>query len=147
MNPFIKALRHLVPGEIKALLEKIDAFDTLTDSSSYPTKDFVRNAKLTRLERFLLRDALHRIERRDVMVQAMTLVINEVTAQSYMFAGSHGLYTSTNGNEAMRTDSSGNLGIGAQSIYQAAEQARQAAVAQENLQRKKVVVRVRPAAQ
>lgn len=147
MNPIIKALRRLVPEEIKALLEKIDSFDSLFDSSSYPTRDFVRNAKLTRLERFLLRNALHRIERRDTMVHAMSLVINSHHDDPYVFAGSNGLYVSTTGGESMRIDSTGNLGIGSQNIYKAAEQARQAALAQENLQRKKVVVRVKPASQ
>ena len=145
MNPIIKALRRLVPEEIKALLEKIDAFDTLTDSSSYPTKDFVRNAKLTRLERFLLRDALNRIERRDTMVRAMELVIH-APSDPYIVEGSllaRGLNQAITGTAAQLKADVERSGR----IFEAAEQARQAALAQENLARKKVTVRVKPAAQ
>lgn len=144
MNPFIKALRRLVPNEIKALLEKIDSLDTSPDSSYYHIKDFVRNANLTRLERFLLRDALHNIARHDTMARAMEIVIGHPDFASTLGGNlARGIQQSISGTAAsLKAD------IASSSrIYQAAEQARQAAVEQENLQRKKVVVRVRPAAQ
>lgn len=144
MNPFIKALRRLVPNEIKALLEKIDSLDTSPDSSYYHIKDFVRNANLTRLERFLLRDALHNIARHDTMARAMEIVIGRPDFASTLGGNlARGLKESINGTSAqLKSDMELS-----NELYQAALQARQAAVAQENLQRKKVVVRVRPAAQ
>ena len=146
MNPFVKALRRLVPEEIKTLLEKVDSFDTLTDSSSYHTREFVRHAKLTRLERFLLRDALSRIERRDTMVRAMELVIH-APSDPYIVEGSllaRGLNQSITGAQGAQLKADVER---SRRIFEEAEQARQAALAQENLQRKKVTVRVKPAAQ
>ena len=70
-----KALRFLVPEEIRALLEKIDSINTLTDSSYLEILAYVRTAKLRRVERKFLRNALDRVERDETLAQAMHIVI------------------------------------------------------------------------
>jgi hypothetical protein len=133
MNPIIKALRRLVPEEIKALLEKIDSFDSATDSSYYDVNEYMRKARLTRLERALLRDAMYRIERRDAMVNAMNIVIYNHTDRGFYTGGviSGSVFNGIS-SEVDRQFS----------IYQNAEAARQQAAA---VERKKVVVRRKPA--
>jgi hypothetical protein len=69
-----KVLRHLVPEEIKALLEKIDTLDRY-DSSSYPIEHLCRNGNFTRLERKLLSNAVARVRRRQTLSDAMHIVI------------------------------------------------------------------------
>lgn len=75
-----KALRFLVPEEVKALLEKIDSLDR-TDSSSYPIEHLVRHGRFTTLERKLLRNALARVKRRQTLSDAMHIVIYGYTEQ------------------------------------------------------------------
>lgn len=75
-----KALRFLVPEEVKALLEKIDSLDR-TDSSSYPLEHLVRHGRFTTLERKLLRNALARVKRRQTLSDAMHIVIYGYTEQ------------------------------------------------------------------
>jgi hypothetical protein len=144
MNPFIKALRRLVPEEIKALLEKIDSIDDAFDSSYYTVEEYVRNARLTRLERFLLRGAIRRIERHTAMVNAMNIVINsrkfdrrDVFTTAGTTALSGGLYGSIS---ASQLDTQMQL-----KIYEEAEKARQAELGAQKMERKKVVIRRRPA--
>jgi hypothetical protein len=69
-----KVLRHLVPEEIKALLEKIDSLERY-DSSSYPIEHLRRNGKFTWLERKLLSNAVDRVQRRSTLSDAMHIVI------------------------------------------------------------------------
>jgi hypothetical protein len=69
-----KVLRHLVPEEIKALLEKIDTLERY-DSSSYPIEHLRRNGKFTWLERKLLSNAVDRVQRRRTLSDAMHIVI------------------------------------------------------------------------
>jgi hypothetical protein len=69
-----KALRCLVPEEIKALLEKIDTLERY-DSSSYPIEHLRRNGKFTWLERKLLSNAVARVQRRRTLSDAMHIVI------------------------------------------------------------------------
>lgn len=75
-----KALRFLVPEEVKALLEKIDSLDRI-DSSSYPLEHLVRHGRFTTLERKLLRNALARVKRRQTLSDAMHIVIYGYTEQ------------------------------------------------------------------
>lgn len=131
MNPIIKALRRLVPEEIKALLEKIDSFDSAVDSSYYDTNEYMRKARLTRLERALLRDAMYRIERRDAMVNAMNIVIYNHQDRNFYTGNviSGGVFNGLN-QQTFRD-----------SLYQTAESVRQ-----QTVDRKKVlVVRRKPA--
>jgi len=147
MNPIIKALRRLVPEEIKALLEKIDSFDSATDSSYYDTNEYMRKARLTRLERALLRDAMYRIERRDAMVNAMNIVIYNHTDRGFYTSGaaiSGNLLNSINGTfdrqysiYQMETAKEQ-----AEAFRQQAEAMRQQVAAGD---RKKVVIRRKPA--
>lgn len=76
-----KALRFLVPEEVKALLEKIDSLDKV-DSSSYPIEHLLRHGGFTTLERKLLRNALARVKRRQTLSDAMHIVIYGYTEQS-----------------------------------------------------------------
>lgn len=76
-----KALRFLVPEEIKALLEKIDSLDRY-DSSSYPLEQLVRTGKFTKFERKLLRNAIDRVQRRQTLSDAMHVVIYGYTETS-----------------------------------------------------------------
>lgn len=69
-----RVLRHLVPEEIKALLEKIDTLERY-DSSSYPIEHLCRNGNFTRLERKLLSNAVARVRRRQTLSDAMHIVI------------------------------------------------------------------------
>jgi hypothetical protein len=68
-------LRVLVPQEIRALLEKVDALESPHDSSYATIRMFVREKRLSVLERVLFRAALTRVERRDALAQAMHIVI------------------------------------------------------------------------
>lgn len=152
MNPFIKPLRRLVPEEIKALLEKIDSIDDAFDSSYYTLQEYVRHAKLTRLERFLLRNAMCRIDRHTAMVNAMNIVINSrkpdprdvfTTAGTAALSGSlytGSLYGSANGISVSELNTQMQL-----KIYEEAEKARQAELDAQKMDRKKVVIRRRPA--
>jgi hypothetical protein len=90
-----KVLRHLVPEEIKALLEKIDTLDRY-DSSSYPIEHLCRNGNFTRLERKLLSNAVARVRRRQTLSDAMHIVIyGTLEASSCTEPISGGLITST----------------------------------------------------
>lgn len=142
MNPFIKTLRHLVPEEIKALLEKIDSFDDTSDSSYYHAVEYVRKEKLTRLERFLLRDALNHIARRSAMVRAMNIVIHNTRESEQTYVGTalaNSLYTSINSPGTWHDTTS--------RIYEEFEKARQATLSadKEQPERKKIVIRRKPA--
>ena len=77
MNIIEKNLRRLVPDEIKALLEKADSLDGEDDSSLYPIKEYAQRARITWLEKFLLKRVIWRIERRDALVDAMNIVLNQ----------------------------------------------------------------------
>ena len=77
MNIIEKNLRRLVPDEIKALLEKADSLDGENDSSLYPIKEYAQRARITWLEKFLLKRVIWRIERRDALVDAMNIVLNQ----------------------------------------------------------------------
>lgn len=143
MNPFIKTLRHLVPEEIKALLEKIDSFSDTTDSSYYHAVEYVRKEKLTRLERFLLRDALNQIARRSAMVRAMNIVIHNTREpeQGYNIGTdlANSLYTSIN--------SPGTWHDVTSRVYKEFDKVREATLTaeKEQTERKKIVIRRKPA--
>ena len=77
MNIIEKNLRRLVPDEIKALLEKADSLDGEDDRSLYPIKEYAQRARITWLEKFLLKRVIWRIERRDALVDAMNIVLNQ----------------------------------------------------------------------
>jgi hypothetical protein len=153
MNPFIKALRRLVPEEIKALLEKIDSIEDAFDSSYYTVEEYVRNARLTRLERFLLRGAIRRIERHTAMVNAMNIVINSrkfdrrdvfTTAGTNTLEG--GLYASISASQ-LNTQMQLRIYEEAEKArqYEKEAQARQAGLAAQQPERKKVIIRRKPA--
>ena len=69
-------LRKPLPQEIVALLEKIDSLDSRDDSSYYRAMALVQSKQLTWYERKLLRNALDKIARREILVTAMQIVIN-----------------------------------------------------------------------
>lgn len=75
MNYAARLARLLVPEEIRALLEKIDGICSVTDSSYHTIKEFLRYARLNRLERWLVRNALSNLARRETLHDAMHLVI------------------------------------------------------------------------
>lgn len=77
MNIIERNLRRLVPDEIKALLEKADSLEGENDSSLYPIKEYTQRARITRLEKFLINRVIWRIERRDALVAAMNIVLNQ----------------------------------------------------------------------
>ena len=77
MNIIERNLRRLVPDEIKALLEKADSLEGENDSSLYPIKEYTKRARITWLEKFLLNRVIWRIERRDALVGAMNIVLNQ----------------------------------------------------------------------
>lgn len=79
MNHAVRLARLLVPEEIRALLEKIDGICSVTDSSYYVIKDFLRSARLNRLERWLVRNAMNSLARRETLHDAMHIVIYNQT--------------------------------------------------------------------
>lgn len=75
MNYAVRLARLLVPEEIRALLEKIDGICSVTDSSYYNIKEFLRYARLNKLEEWLVRNAMRNLSRRETLHDAMHLVI------------------------------------------------------------------------
>lgn len=62
--------------EIVALIEKIDTLDR-ADSSYRRAKELTEIGQLTDAERKALSDALNRVARRETLVEAMRIVIND----------------------------------------------------------------------
>jgi hypothetical protein len=62
--------------EIVALIEKIDTLDR-ADSSYRRAKELTEIGQLTDAERKALADALNRVARRETLVEAMRIVIND----------------------------------------------------------------------
>ena len=70
-----KLLRSLVPQEVVALLEKIDATDSTSDSSYRSASALVRDGNFNWLERKLLKNAISKISRRETLSWAMNVVV------------------------------------------------------------------------
>ena len=66
--------------EIVALIEKIDTLDRC-DSSYRRAKELTEIGQLTDAERKALTDALNRVARRETLVEAMRIVINDKDAE------------------------------------------------------------------
>lgn len=75
MNYAVRLARLLVPEEIRALLEKTDGICSVTDSSYHTIKEFLRYARLNKLERWLVRNAMNSLARRETLHDAMHIVI------------------------------------------------------------------------
>lgn len=75
MKKIEKLLRSLVPQEVAALLEKIDATDSTSDSSYRSASALVRDGNFNWLERKLLKNAISKISRRETLGWAMNVVV------------------------------------------------------------------------
>ena len=73
-----KLLRFPVPGQIKALLEKIDSEGASLDSSSRRRiRELLDEDFLTRYEKFLLKRGLRTYKRAKALDDAMCIVLNQ----------------------------------------------------------------------
>ena len=89
-----KLLRSLVPQEVVALLEKIDATDSTSDSSYRGAQTLLRDGNFNWLERKLIKHAISKISRRETLSWAMNVVvfnnINGEVAQPHGWLSGHG---------------------------------------------------------
>lgn len=93
MNYAVRLARLLVPEEIRALLEKVDGISSVTDSSYHTIKEFLRYARLNRLERWLVRNAMNSLARRETLYDAMHIVIyNQIPKPSSGHTGEYVLH-------------------------------------------------------
>lgn len=70
-----KLLRSFVPQEVVALLEKIDATNSTSDSSYQGAKSLLRDGDFNWLERKLIKHAIGKISRRETLGKAMNVVV------------------------------------------------------------------------
>ena len=70
-----KLLRSLVPQEVVALLEKIDATNSTSDSSYRGAQTLLRDGNFNWLERKLIKHAISKISRRETLGWAMNVVV------------------------------------------------------------------------
>jgi hypothetical protein len=70
-----KFLYAFAAQEILALIERIDATDSVGDSSYHAAKHLLHKGQLNFIERRLVSNAIKKVARRETLVQAMNVVV------------------------------------------------------------------------
>jgi hypothetical protein len=70
-----KFFRAFAAQEVVALIERIDATDSVGDSSYHAAKHLLHEGQLNFIERRLVSNAIKKVARRQTLVQAMNIVV------------------------------------------------------------------------